>query len=212
MKIDIALKPELFCSSDETRPHLTMCHLDTENRCMAATDGHRLIVVPVDCEPEDHSGWITPEALTAARKADREQAKRVAKANAASRRKNSKGTVPTIERATARIVANGKLATGHDGQGPTFQRPGDDCAFPPYRKVMDPPRDHTAVTFGINGSYLADAAKALGSENVRITVYVTVDEHGVPSVGLNPVYVRSDDSSVGDAVCLIMPVRLTRAD
>ncbi len=194
MRFDSKYVPELSASTDETRPQLCHVELDVAGKRLLATDGHRLVVIP--CEPEagDVSGPITAVALTAARK----HAKAVAKA------------VPKYQRdkhdSRARIHANGSLAVGDESNpGPTFPRPTRDeySAYPPVDKVipknMTPGSDGT-VTFGINARYLAELAKAMGAENIQVTVRI--------SDALAPVIIRTSEGSSDAPLSVCMPVRI----
>lgn len=188
MKFDLKHKPELFASKDETRPHLTQCHLDVEAAKLVATDGHRLIVLPVEVDEHDHTGWVSAEALEAARKAERKR----------------RGTHATI-------AANGALATGADGTGPTFPRRTQEEAgpFPPYQHVVGVPTTRYVVDFAVNASYLAEAAKAMGSDSLRIRLFVDEprDTTDPTLTTLNPIHVTNEHTAPG-ALCVVMPMRL----
>jgi DNA polymerase III sliding clamp (beta) subunit (PCNA family) len=171
------LKPEMFRSTHEFRAHLRELHLDVEGKNLVATDGHRIIVIPVDVERGDKSGPITEDAMRAARGHE------------------DKGTD------LARIEAKRELRTGINGKGPKFLRPKSDVSFPVYKNVIKQPKGQT-VTFGVNPQYLLDCAKAMGVENVRVTVVLEAKhEHS-----LNPLFVRSLDANKSDGLCVVMPV------
>jgi DNA polymerase III sliding clamp (beta) subunit (PCNA family) len=114
MKFDAKYKPELCASKDYTRPMLAHVELDVEHKRMLATDGHRLVVVPVTIEDHDASGPISKEALVASRKAT----------------KNTNGD--------AWIKANGSLAV----YGATLDRPAA-RQFPPVEQVIPKDRKAT---------------------------------------------------------------------
>lgn len=49
-------------------------HLDVENSKLIATDGHRMVVLPVELDADDTTGEITRDVLKSARKINRETA------------------------------------------------------------------------------------------------------------------------------------------
>jgi DNA polymerase III sliding clamp (beta) subunit (PCNA family) len=181
MLMDRNLKPELCASRDETREHLTVLHLNVERRELAATDGHRMVVVPIEPEQGDVTGPITVAALAAARKHD-------------------------PKNAHVRVFANGKLETGWNGNGPTFKRP-QGLKFPPYTKFLEPPAAEYHFTLGINARYLTQAAAALGTEDITLTVYFDAPEDPSSKVGLYGVTVR-DNSLTPSGVCIVMPMKV----
>lgn len=181
MHFDHKYQPELCASKDETRPHICHVEYDMEAKRLVATDGHRMVVIP--CTPEDGeaSGIITADALKAARKVDK-------------------------KRHAARVHANGALVTGQASDGPTFVRPSRDTAFPPWKQVMPKWKHGTegTLTIGVNARYIADAAKALGADNVWLTV--KLPEPG--KAMLDPILVTTGESEDSDASCVVMPVRV----
>lgn len=183
MLMDRNLKPELCAGKDETRAHLTMLHLNVQRRELAATDGHRMVVVPVDIEEGDVTGPITVEALEAARKYDKK--------------------TPQV-----RVFANGSLQVGWDDKGPTFRRPsGKDLKFPPYTKLMGPPKAEHHFVLGISARYLTQAAAALGTEDITLTVYFDQRDGWAD---LHPVFVR-DNSLTPKGECIVMPMKIAPA-
>jgi DNA polymerase III sliding clamp (beta) subunit (PCNA family) len=66
MQIERKYKIEKCVSTDSTRTNMTNIFI-TKRHAMA-TNGHMLAVVPVTFESEDTNGWLTPAALTQARK------------------------------------------------------------------------------------------------------------------------------------------------
>ena len=61
-------KIESAVDSKEMRLHLTEPFLDVENKRLVATDGKILTAIKVEVEPDDVSGYISKDALVAARK------------------------------------------------------------------------------------------------------------------------------------------------
>lgn len=173
MKFASKYRPELAASDDTTRDHLCHVELDVAGKRMIATDGHRLVVVACEPDADDVSGPVTEDALKAARKlAGRSQG-------------------------DAFLHANGTLVTYG---GPTFPRPSRETPFPTVDRVVPKGMnegDKGTHTFRVNARYIAEIAKAMGTENIAITVK-TRD-------ALAPIMVRpcGDDA----AFALVMPVR-----
>ena len=57
-------------------------HLDVENKCLVATDGHKLIRIPVEVSPADTSGPVPLDAIKDARKRKLESAEIVCNGDA----------------------------------------------------------------------------------------------------------------------------------
>ena len=55
--------------NDVARPYLRHVYLDTAEQHLIATDGHILASIPVQTDPGDTAGFITVDAIKAARKA-----------------------------------------------------------------------------------------------------------------------------------------------
>ena len=68
MKIDPKLKLEKIASVKDARPYLRDPHLDVKNKCLIATDGHKLVCIPVEVSPTDTSGPVPLDAIKDARK------------------------------------------------------------------------------------------------------------------------------------------------
>ncbi|MCX6138924.1 MAG: hypothetical protein NTV54_15710 [Ignavibacteriales bacterium] len=66
MQIDRKYKIEKCVATDATRANMT--NIFVTKRHAMATNGHMLAIVPVTSESEDTKGWLTPAALTQARK------------------------------------------------------------------------------------------------------------------------------------------------
>jgi DNA polymerase III sliding clamp (beta) subunit (PCNA family) len=98
----------------DSRTHLTAAHLDVAGSRLVATDGHKLVCIPVTIEDGDTSGPVTAEAIKAAIKA-------------------------AGRHCDAAIACNGSLAVAN---GPTFPRPGDLGQFPDFDRII--PKDGTA--------------------------------------------------------------------
>jgi DNA polymerase III sliding clamp (beta) subunit (PCNA family) len=98
----------------DVRHMLNAAHLDVTESRLVATDGAKLVCVPVTIEEGDTSGPVTAEAIKAAIKA-------------------------AGRTGDAAIACNGSLAVAN---GPTFQRPGDLGQFPDFDQLI--PKEGTA--------------------------------------------------------------------
>jgi DNA polymerase III sliding clamp (beta) subunit (PCNA family) len=98
----------------DIRAYLTAAHLDVAGKRLVATDGHKLVCIPVTIDEGDTSGPVTAEAIKAAIKA-------------------------TGRTGDAAIACSGSLAVQN---GPTFPRPGDLGQFPDFDMII--PKDGTA--------------------------------------------------------------------
>lgn len=146
MRMNRDLFPELCASKDETRFHLCTLHLDVEGKCIVATDGHKLVTVPVIPDEGDHTGAITIDALKHARKLARAAGKSCTE---------------------LQIKANGAQVCA---DGTTFKRP--DVQFPPYRQVVPTFKrgDEGTITICFSAAYLAEIAKSLDGGNSPVEV------------------------------------------
>lgn len=153
---------------------------------LVATNGHILAAVPVTLEPGDAPGYVTTEAIKAARTAAR---------------KNRKPE-PVIH-------ANGALAIA---DGPTYPRPAvDDVGrFPDWRAVY--PRalqDDGPPDIMIDADLLATLAAALDSgkgRRVALRFSRRTDDEGRETI--DPSAVIRVTGTDPDAIGLIMPCRL----
>jgi hypothetical protein len=68
VKIDTRYRPELVVSKDETRYNLTEPYLDAPAKRVVATDGHRLVVLPVEVDEGEGSRYVDRDLLRVARR------------------------------------------------------------------------------------------------------------------------------------------------
>jgi hypothetical protein len=150
MKIDTKYETERLVSKDPTHLHLQNLHYDLQKQRLVVTNGHALAMVPVTPDEGDASGWVSIDALKAARKA-------------------------AGGRSEAEIHANGSLAIS---DGVTFPRPNVETAFPPYEQVVPDYRQGSpgTVTIGLNAALLLELAKALGAHKKKSgpMIYLTI--------------------------------------
>lgn len=67
MKLDPRYKPELCVSDDEDRFNLTLPYFNAETKTISATNGHLLVVVPVEVEEGEKSRHVVQPELDRAR-------------------------------------------------------------------------------------------------------------------------------------------------
>ena len=136
MLIDPRLKLEKIAGDDDIRAYLNEPHLDVENKCLVATDGHKLVRIPVEISAGDTSGPVPIAAILDARK---------------------RKLIP------AEITCNGDatvLDTGTGNPLSHYPRP-DNGKFPQYERVMPDPDAEPVVSIGLNAKYLFELAHAL---------------------------------------------------
>ena len=144
MKLPANCKIELCASDDETRPVLSHPYLDMtdpQKPLLVATDGRRIAILPVTVEEGECSGWVSTDALTAARK--------------------SAG-----KKGVSMIHCNGACETG----GVRYPRPGFDREFPNWRQVIPDYSKAKTVKLSLNVDLLMGLAKGMGVDSVELTI------------------------------------------
>lgn len=144
MKISSKYKPELICSKDRTRGVL----LDANVRlvkgkpALVATDGRRLVVVPVEAE-EKEFGPVPKEAIQLAR----------------AKRQDKKQSV-------VKMILNGKIELEN---GWTLPRPKQEglANYPNVDHVI-PEERNTDMKICFNAKMLHELAQAMGVEVVTL--------------------------------------------
>ena len=142
MKIKKECKIELVASKDSTRLALNNPYLQGSN--LIATDGHRLVAIPVELEEGDSDGPIDCSAFKLARKTS-------------SSEKFSK------------INANGSLKVQTKDGEIIMQRSFKDINFPAWQKVL-PNSDRGGIKIAFNAEYLYEMAEALGTKTVTLEI------------------------------------------
>jgi hypothetical protein len=198
MNIAREYEVERVASKDTSRTYLCHCYLDVEKQRLVATDGHAMAVVPVsgltespgDC-PKDESGFVSVDALKAARKGTSKRQDHVV------------------------MSANGKHVLQN---GTTMPRPVviNGMSFPPYEQVLPEYRKGSpdTITIGFSPELLVQLMKAIGQEKmVALTFPVPsrVDQGSRridADIGhqevLDPFVVEGKDGAVG----VLMPCRI----
>ena len=142
MKISKNCKIELVASKDSTRLALINPYLQGSK--LIASDGHRLVAIPVEREEGDSDGPIDCSAFKLSRKTS-------------SGEKLSK------------ISENGCLKVHTKDGEITMQRSFKDINFPNWQKVL-PAIDRGGIKISFNAEYLYEIAEALGTKTVTIEV------------------------------------------
>ena len=142
MLIDPRLKLEKIAGVNDIRAYLSDPHLDVENKCLVATDGHKLVKIPVEVSAGDTSGPVPIAAILDARKRKLQP---------------------------AQITCNGDATLFDTGPGNPlsyYPRP-DNGKFPDYERVMLDPEAEPVISIGLNAKYLFELAHALTTTGGR---------------------------------------------
>lgn len=159
MKFNTKLKLEKIVSQDEARFSLNRIYHDKAASKIVATDGHRLVALPVTENEHDDAGFISKDAFVAARKA------------------KPVGDAPAL------TIVGEKLSIPSAAQ--TFDCSADGMTFPEYQRVL--PNfaigDRNVATITLNAKYLLEIAQALGGQNDQVQISFKLDEaHGPLSI------------------------------
>ena len=136
MKIDPKLKLEKIAGVKDVRVHIRDPHLDVENKCLVATDGHKLVRIPVEVSTADTSGPVPLDAIKDARKRKLE---------------------------SAEIVCNGDatLVDPNSGKHLAHYDRVDYGNFPDYERVLPDDSEKPIASVLLNARYLLELAQAL---------------------------------------------------
>lgn len=153
MKINTLYSPDRCCSTDETRYNLMDPWLDVEEKLLLATDGRRLVAVPVEVEKGEKSRFLSRKLLRLCRRAvgiDREMEIR------------------------GETGPEGISVTTDQDRGPGFPRS--------WKEIRDSGKRRGApgtVTVGLDAAFLLSMARAMGRPkghglpHVAITIDIT---------------------------------------
>jgi hypothetical protein len=186
MVIDRKYRPEIACSTNESRYNLIHCCLDRDDKGarLVSTDGAMMAVIPVEMGDDDEPGLVSATAIVAARKAGTK-------------------SLPVV------LYVNGSQVLL---DGTSFPRPDKSIDFPDWRKVIPEPNesDPDTIAFGIDVGILARAAKAIGSPHLRIVVRRELAPPHGRSAGKKivdgPILVTAKGG--GAAFAVVMPIRI----
>lgn len=177
MKIHKECQVEKVASKDATRTSLAHPYL--QGNTIIATNGIAMVQIPVKERSEhDVDGWVTGEALKAARKAASRQT-------------------------SCEISANGSLALSN---GQSFPRPNESTVkgkWPNCGQVWDPCwAREIKFAVSLSAEQLIDIAKAMGTEGVTLEITGETDP-----IRIRPCTTRAQTVPVPEAKALLMPIR-----
>ena len=178
MKIHKECQVEKVASKDASRP--SIAHPYLQGGKLIATNGIAMVQIPVEERGEhDVDGWVTGEALKAARKAASRQT-------------------------SCEISANGSLAL-LDGQ--SFLRPNESTVkgkWPNCGQVWEPCwAREIKFTVSLSAEQLMDIAKAMGTEGVTLEITGETDP-----IRILPCSTRARTVPVPEAKAILMPIRV----
>jgi len=181
MKINCKLKIEKIVAKDGVRYCLKDPHLDAKNKCLVATDGHKLVKIPVEVHPDDTTGHVPLAAIQDARR---------------------------MKLADAEILCNGNvtLQSPDGATAVSYERHDpDDWKFPDYDRVMPDTSQAPTMRIGLNARYLLELANALAVNGRGKEPILVLDIYDA----LSAVRVRSlsDVKDPCAAEGVVMPVR-----
>jgi hypothetical protein len=148
-------KPEACATKDKDRTNLRDPYLDVEAEKIVATDGHRMVAIPVEVEHGDVSGYIARDFLKLGRK------------------KSPKGEPVHIE--------NRSVLRPFDIEWPPDQDHVGDT-FPDWRKVVPAWNEKSpgAVTIGLNAHLLKGISDALGGDGIVALTFMLEQRDSAP--------------------------------
>lgn len=154
MKLPKSCKIELVTHKDPARAAIGEPYLQGPN--LIATNGNAIVVIPVERSPEDTDGYVTRQALQAARRVG-------------------------ASRSDAEIRANGALTLL---DGTQFVRPTE-FKFVDYKQAIpqDAATSHP-LTIALNVKKLWEMAQAMGCEHVRIRIKDNVTPFVIEPLGI----------------------------
>jgi hypothetical protein len=184
MRIAVHYKPDAVVSREKDRPHLQHPYLDVAAERIVATDGKRLVTVPVDCDEGEVSGHIASDLLKVARKTNRKEL--------VAQIRERREVVPQAIEWPCNVVGE----------------------FPAWREIIPGfrPGDAGTITIGVNARLLAGIAAALGTEGqVALTFRLDSIDAEAPGRGLEPqILVRSVFAPQEGELGVLMPILLDR--
>lgn len=171
---------EAIAGTKDIRQYLHHVYMDRTNNRLIATNGSAMAIVPVAPEsfsPEDTSGYLSLDAIKAARK------------------------VKHYAESPDALVANGSLTVLH---GPTFQRPTEESEgkYPDVDRITH--SQHAQAYIYVDAALLLQLAKAINNHGAKcqsVRIYLPYD--GNTAMRVEPRNSEPGQGSFG----YIMPVR-----
>jgi DNA polymerase III sliding clamp (beta) subunit (PCNA family) len=181
MKIHKKIAIEKAVSKDKTRSAICEPYLDVSdknNPVMVATNGWIMSVVPVEVQDDDESGYVSKEALAAARKS--------AVMDECEIRLNGKAEIPSSG-----------MVMGREGLA-------GESRYPNWRQVMPDydEKDKGFTVIALNAKMLLDLALSMGHEWVKLVIKDSNSPIGVSPSPTDRSYVPTNAKGV------IMPIYL----
>jgi DNA polymerase III sliding clamp (beta) subunit (PCNA family) len=145
MKIHKNCKIELV-AAEHTKPAICEPYLDIQDgkANLIATDGWRIVVIPVETTPKDVAGYVSEDVLKTARKV-------------------------TGRAADCSIELNGCAKLENGATLPRNGSAGNDLKYPNWRQVIPKPYEKSAKV-AINARFLWEIAQAMGCESVTLEI------------------------------------------
>jgi hypothetical protein len=187
---------EAAASVDPSRYVICDPYLSIEHKSVIATDGRCMAIVPVELEDGDVSGWLSEDALKAARK----QASKLD--------------------GLAVLHCNGSLALNN---GASFPRPnipkeGESPMTYPNWKAVTVPKGKNKHILAIDVDLLVNLAKAMGTSKLRLEMAFEQCKPSDPSpesfvcndsIRVTPCQSSKKDSPVEGSYGVLMPMRVS---
>jgi len=176
MKTKAKYEIELAASSDECREVITNIQLYKDNKCLVATDGKILAIVPVEVEDGEVNGPIPPQAFKSARKGITKKQKEI----------------DDVEIDIHCLEGELNIYTKKEGVH-NIKRPRD-ILYPNFKQVI--PRNKAKHTIRFNPELLMKLAKAIGSSESIVLEFNDED---------SPIEVYSCDKT-NEAFGVLLPI------
>lgn len=184
MKLHKNIRPELVASKSRYRIALSEPWLeipaDGKPAQLIATNGNALVAIPVDVAPTDHAGYVSGEALKAARKL-------------------------APKTGEAEIGLNGCASLTNGATLPRAEANVQNCTPPNWRRLVPSDETPRVISFGLDTKLLNDLAAAMGTDRIRLEI-IRADGAMIA----RPIAACSGGCGVDPAgpVGLLMPIRL----
>lgn len=184
MKFHPKAKIEAVASSDSDRHAIAEAFLDIRDGkgTLVATNGKALAMVPVELAENDVSGYVSSEAMTAARKLSAFDG----------------ATLDLSDSAYAKVNSGAKVLRCGDAKA--------DDKFPNWRQVVPELPEKPDFRVGLNAKILWELAQAMGTTQVELVGAGSVIH--VRPVAASPYNRKEAPMHVPDARGILMPVVL----
>jgi DNA polymerase III sliding clamp (beta) subunit (PCNA family) len=175
-------KIELAAAKKDVRYYLQDLYLDVINKTLTATNGHKLVQIPVEVDKEDKSGLVSTEMIKHARK-------------------NSAGGSINADKLCYINLSEPDKASGH---GLTVLR-DTQSKFPDTAKVIPDINNRKHLQIAVDAKQLYEIAQAINLTTAEGKDHVVLNLSKSPN---DSILVTSTDSSNAEALGVLMPVKL----